>query len=461
LLIIRLNGGPGCSSLTGLFVENGPFQLRNNNNGWFLEENPHSWHKLPAYVLYIDQPVGTGLSYTTDDEYCSNDQEVNDDLYAFLQNFLKVHADIFVDQQSNSLNRKLWFSGESMAGHYIPSFVSHVLHKTDNNLDDGEGGIKINIGGAAIGNGWTDPYYQYSPSMVAYSKGVIDLSQWAHLNSIEDQCRLALSQGKHNNDVCFQLLQDVISSSSGSDETVKMSYYDTRVWDDPDKKYPPGINIVEAYLGNPDASISPPLHQDIPQLVLEAIHATGTIKEANQYFEECTDPPYYALQNQEGKGVVRELTHILDHKDNIPILFFNGMDDLICNHVGNEIFLNELSWEHSKTWTTSKRYAWKLSSDSSNPVGYVKSHHNLSFLKIKGAGHMVPMDQPEVAFEMMKIFLNDPSQGFLKHEQTLRQGRVPLNVGRCSKEEGVSFSKTRNDRVGRKQLRKKRYFSWH
>ena len=131
-------------------MEHGPFRFRNNKKQWVLEENPHSWHRLPANVLYIDQPVGTGLSFTTTEDYCSNDEEVNEDLYAFLQNFLKVHAELFVDQQSNSMNRKLWFSGESYAGHYIPSFINHLLQKEDN-TDTNKNDIQINIGGAAIG----------------------------------------------------------------------------------------------------------------------------------------------------------------------------------------------------------------------------------------------------------------------------------------------------------------------
>lgn len=34
-----------------------------------------SWHKA-ANVMYVDQPVGTGLSFTTKDNYADNDLEV-------------------------------------------------------------------------------------------------------------------------------------------------------------------------------------------------------------------------------------------------------------------------------------------------------------------------------------------------------------------------------------------------
>ena len=86
------------------------------------------------------------------------------------------------------------------------------------------------------------------------------------------------------------------------------------------------------YFGNKDSfnGISPSLDGDISQRVLEAIHAINPLsKEFMQTFKECTDPPFLALQGRDGQSSVEELKHILNHKDNIPILFFNGMDDLV------------------------------------------------------------------------------------------------------------------------------------
>lgn len=58
-LVLWLNGGPGCSSMDGLWLENGPFRLKNlEAEGWTMDVNPFSWHNAPAWVLYVDQPVG-------------------------------------------------------------------------------------------------------------------------------------------------------------------------------------------------------------------------------------------------------------------------------------------------------------------------------------------------------------------------------------------------------------------
>jgi carboxypeptidase D len=50
-LLLWLNGGPGCSSMDGLFIEHGPIQLVMENNNWKITSRKDSWHKSPAYVV--------------------------------------------------------------------------------------------------------------------------------------------------------------------------------------------------------------------------------------------------------------------------------------------------------------------------------------------------------------------------------------------------------------------------
>ena len=51
---VRFNGGPGCSSMIGLFQENGPCQFYNGSNEPSL--NPYSFN-THVNMLYVDQPI--------------------------------------------------------------------------------------------------------------------------------------------------------------------------------------------------------------------------------------------------------------------------------------------------------------------------------------------------------------------------------------------------------------------
>lgn len=55
-LVIWLQGGPGGTSLFGLFGENGPFNVDQNMK---LKYRNTSWTE-DLNVLYFDNPVGTG-----------------------------------------------------------------------------------------------------------------------------------------------------------------------------------------------------------------------------------------------------------------------------------------------------------------------------------------------------------------------------------------------------------------
>lgn len=61
-LVIWLNGGPGCSSLLGMFMENGPWVVDDCNNTFY--ENQYSWNQRVS-VLYIEGPAGVGYSYAS------------------------------------------------------------------------------------------------------------------------------------------------------------------------------------------------------------------------------------------------------------------------------------------------------------------------------------------------------------------------------------------------------------
>ena len=421
-LIIWLNGGPACSSMDGLFLENGPLQwnIRSQDGSYRLQSNPYSWHTAPAYTLYIDQPVGTGLSFTTSGTYPGNDAQVNADFYVFLQQFFTLHADKFVTD--GRVNRDVYFSGESHAGHYIPSMMNYILQQNDKN-NNGNGNIIIPLAGAAIGNGWVDPYHQYAAAAAAYGHGLLGQAQVNALDQRELQCQAQLKAGRYTASVCFDLLDSVVGQSYGTKSPYKVSQYDVRRAEPKhgDRHFPPGYKVTEAYLGGwaLPAGDAGKLDSNLKDSVLAALHATAATT-AGQRYQECTDPPYEALSHQDGLGVVNDVVAVLDHASKPRLLFFNGIEDLICNHVGNEAALEHLPWRNTAAWLEAPRYAWTTKNPTAtNPVaGYIKEYENLAYLKLFNSGHMVPLDLPAVALEMMQV-LTQSGQSFDSSEQRL------------------------------------------
>ena len=90
---------------------------------------------------------------------------------------------------------------------------------------------------------------------------------------------------------------------------------------------------------------------------------------------------------------------------NLEILIYNGDADFILSHMGNSAWINEgLHLAKQQEWTK-----WRGS--DGQVAGYFEKYNTsgvnpLSFLTIKGAGHMVPRDRPRHALDFFSKFLN-------------------------------------------------------
>ncbi|OJJ46999.1 hypothetical protein ASPZODRAFT_131918 [Penicilliopsis zonata CBS 506.65] len=124
---IWLNGGPGCSSLEGFFQENGRFLWQ---PGTFLPvENPYSWVNL-TNVLWVDQPVGTGFALGT--PTADSEEEIAEDFVKFFKNFEELFG---------IKNFKIYVTGESYAGRYVPYISAAFLDQNDTEYFDLTGAL--------------------------------------------------------------------------------------------------------------------------------------------------------------------------------------------------------------------------------------------------------------------------------------------------------------------------------
>lgn len=146
LVTSRENYFPGSSSLIGLLTENG--QLMTNDDSLTekvdgvpqLFVNPYGWSNI-SNVIYLESPKGVGFSYCdnvkTSADCINTDESTALDSYEFLVSFFES----FPEYKSN----QFFITGESYAGIYIPMLMERI--------DQDSLGAKINLIGAAIGNG--------------------------------------------------------------------------------------------------------------------------------------------------------------------------------------------------------------------------------------------------------------------------------------------------------------------
>jgi len=119
-VVVWLNGGPGGSSLLGLFIELGPCLVNKNGNSTAF--NPYSWANN-ASMLYIDQPSGVGFSKVTNSSYIPTGlATAAEDFNVFLSIF-------FTDIFSGLAHLPLHVAGESFGGHYVPYYTPLLLER--------------------------------------------------------------------------------------------------------------------------------------------------------------------------------------------------------------------------------------------------------------------------------------------------------------------------------------------
>ncbi|XP_054166040.1 lysosomal protective protein-like [Oppia nitens] len=168
-VVLWLNGGPGCSSLLGLFTENGPFRVDKEGNNLTIDEN--SWNSV-ANILYLESPAGVGFSYVDIDV-----DPTNNDTITAIDNYLALQS--FFERFSHLKKNPFYITGESYAGVYIPMLAKQIF----------ENNSTINLKGVAIGNGFLDPsFLMTSQYDFAYSHGL--MSTVTYQKIIESCCQL-------------------------------------------------------------------------------------------------------------------------------------------------------------------------------------------------------------------------------------------------------------------------------
>ncbi|KAF1927117.1 carboxypeptidase Y precursor [Didymella exigua CBS 183.55] len=366
-VVLWLNGGPGCSSLTGLFMELGPASITKDQK---IKHNDYSWNSN-ASVIFLDQPVNVGYSYSGGS--VSNTVAAGKDVYALLTLFFKQ----FPEYSKQSFH----ISGESYAGHYIPVFASEILsHKKRN----------INLQSVLIGNGLTDgltQYPEYRP-MACGDGGwpaVLDESSCKSMDNALPRC-LGLIENCYNSESVWSCVPASIYCNNamiGPYQRTGQNVYDVRKPCGSNSLCYDELDWIQGYLNKKE--------------VMKAVGA-----EVSNY-ESCNFDinRNFLLGGDWMKPFHRVVPGILKE---IPVLVYAGDADFICNWLGNKAWTEALEWPGQKEFKKAEMEDFKIDGDGKK-VGQVKSSGNFTFMRLHAGGHMVPYDQPEASLEMVNRWL--------------------------------------------------------
>lgn len=380
-VVLWINGGPGCSSLTGLFLELGPASIDKNLK---IVRNPYSWNSN-ASVIFLDQPVNVGFSYSGSS--VSNTIAAGKDVYALLT--------LFFTQFPEYAHQDFHIAGESYAGHYIPVFTSQILAFKKRN---------INLKSVLIGNGLTDglTQYDYYRPMACGDGGwpaVLDESACKSMDNALPRCK-SLIEGCYSSGSIWSCVPASIYCNNaiiGPYQRTGQNPYDIR------KKCTSGDSLcyeqlswITKYLNQPHV---------IEALGAETDGYDSCNFDVNRNFLFAGDwmQPFHRLV----PGILEQ----------IPVLVYAGDADFICNWLGNHAWTEALEWPGQKAFRSVPLGDLALTADYSpalrqgTKIGQVKSSGNFTFMRLHAGGHMVPLDQPEASLEFFNRWIGGEWMG--------------------------------------------------
>jgi carboxypeptidase C (cathepsin A) len=393
-VVLWLDGGPGCAGESQALEDHGPLRIDKN---LVLYQNPYSWNKV-ANVIYLDQPTGTGFSYSTNSsDYKLTDAFASQNVYLFLQGWFKR----FYSYQPNDFR----LVTQSYGGHF-GAFISYEILTQQNNLASGD--VKINFRGTAVGNPVTDLYQTYIAKIdKLWAEQVIPQSwyytwkpmcstrtlrvqntQWCsnYESNLTSQLGFDPYAWGYPYSLSFPVCNTVIDASNTYQSRSKL-YKMQQANGLPPQVLMMPCSHTAAYLNN--------------QTVMNAINARLGANSLNWTFCNASSN---GMQYSEHDilQAIQSMYATLVVNYSLPVLVFSGTDDGLCPTESTQDWVYGLNLTVANSWQT-----WSANASGFSYSGfYVQFNYNLTFVTIRNAGHTISNFQPQASLEMLQKFLN-------------------------------------------------------
>uniref|UniRef100_A0A8C4ILV2 Carboxypeptidase n=1 Tax=Dicentrarchus labrax TaxID=13489 RepID=A0A8C4ILV2_DICLA len=361
-LVMWLQGGPGGSgSGFGNFDEIGPLNKD-------LEPRKTSWVQA-ASVLFVDNPVGTGFSYTDrPDAYATNVATVASDMLVLLKHFFTERAEF--------QGVPFYIFSESYGGK-MAAAISLELTKAI-----AQGTVKCNFAGVALGDSWISPLdsvMTWGPYL--YTTSLLDDYGLAEVSSAAEAVKKAVEQQQF---VKATELWSVV-------ETVVEQVGTTQ-------EGPPYRTSLQTR-----RHIRPLHSQSLSELMNGPIRKKLGIIPQNVTWGGQAEEVFSNMAGDFMRPVVDIVDQLLTAGVNVTV--YNGQLDLIVDTMGQELWVKQLKWDGLSGFN---KLRWTALDDPTSPGvtgAFYKTYKNFSFYWILKAGHMIPSDQGPMALQMLKMII--------------------------------------------------------
>ncbi|KAK5737052.1 hypothetical protein LTR17_007013 [Elasticomyces elasticus] len=475
-LTVWINGGPGSSSMIGLFQELGPCGIDSNGS---VVYNPYAWNNV-SNMLFIDHPAQgkytkdcasrrssanlatVGFSYgdpvpaytsssgdivqlpnATCPDYAADlacgtysapnasdtantTQGAAPSMWKTLQGFTGA----FPQYSRHQFN----FATESYGGHYGPVF-NEYLEEQNALIKEGKlpGAHYIKLSTLLIGNGWYDPLVQYQ----AYYNFSIYPGNTYDFDVYNESTKSMIYNAMYGPGNCYDMTVDCYKS--GLNDICSMA--DSWCY-----------NEVEAPLDSiadrDEYDIREPYSDPFPYSFFVDYLNTPEVQQAvgayvNYSTSSSTVGTAFTTTGDDDResGTIEALRKLL--KQGVYFVEFAGDADYNCNWLGGEVVSEMIEAPGFST------AGYTNMSTSDNIVhGQVKQSGTFAFARIYESGHEVPFYQPLAALELFERAICGLDIADGKH--SVRHGYKSVGTPRSTFREGnatVQFGQVPADAI--------------
>ncbi|XXQ31942.1 Carboxypeptidase [Plasmodiophora brassicae] len=356
-IILFLQGGPGCASTFGDLYEMGPYRAVKPPAGGAttLTENPFSWANNAA-MLFIDAPLGTGFSFCDDDAIPRDGRTATLHLYNALQHFFRVNRYL--------QTRPLFIVGESYGAKFAARLADLAERKRE-----GPDAPLFAVAGVGLGDGLVAPDIQIGEQAdTASAFGLLSPSDFQSVFAKQEAVLRHIERGEWLQ--ASQLRQDMLQ------QIVKAGAAATLLDVRRDVKYD-ADQVVQTYLN------------------------TTAARERNgarpgPEFLECNPKVDSALAEDRMQSALDSVEFLL--RQGIPVLAYQGQFDAQDGVLVSTRWLDALSWDGADAFRSATKSYMTV---AGRPALITRQVAHLRHVVVRGAGHMVPHDQPEAARAMI------------------------------------------------------------